>query len=597
MGVFGLGRIITRFIIIIVSGWLSSLLSKALIKPEAFLSEKIEKYSRTNLKYSVRARRITKLIRVFIPFIIYSSVIAICIVGLVIVSDYSPEEWADSIFVSLVTIIIVLFINMISNTKEGNISTLVAEDVLSRKTPYTLYLRAFKSDLDSSNFSEKQFVSFLQTRGIPELYAVGDPKEKDAPIGAKRIYLDHSTWEEDVESLMHDASEIYLRVCDTEPCKWELGKSFLLMRKLTLIVDNISEYDKVRESYPNLPELHHIDGAFYFIRYEEPSNDWSIRKFKLSPKGYIDISQSEDEYEKIVHASALEQKRIDDQRINPTPIIIGLIVILFFLGGFELYRYKKTATDTGRYSLSLFYDRSSHLDFITHYQYPVTERFDANTDYDAYKYGEKRFIMIVDSLHSQYNGILEHDDSLDILTPLSFMVIGPNGRISDSKHDYIVEYSNLLKREEHYGAKWRMSIDSVQHLSHYSKWVTKEIHLPVGDTTEAVGLLRGCDTLASHSFDEYLFFMNSSSGYILGGYILLSQEHHNTKQVYSDVKYQLRKKYGTYDEYWDRKIKNITCDTVQCNGISSVVVKTELSYHPLKPRFDNLAQTIIEQCY
>ena len=102
--------------------------------------------------------------------------------------------------------------------------------------------------------------------GIPKLYAVGRPNEIDAPYGATRVYISESTWKQEVEELIHKATEIFLRVCDTEPCKWELEKSLLSIDKLSLIVDNISEYDAVRAEFPKLPQLQAVEDCFYILR-------------------------------------------------------------------------------------------------------------------------------------------------------------------------------------------------------------------------------------------------------------------------------------------------------------------------------------------
>lgn len=600
MGAFGIGRIITRFVIIFLSGWLTSLLSKILSEEETAIGEKIDKYSRTNLKLTIRARKLLRIIRVSLPIIIYSIVIVVCGVGIIVIWEDTPDDWAESAIVSLVTVIFVLIINMVSSINKGNISTLVVKNILSRNEPFTLYLRAFKSDRDSSNFSEKHFVRLLERMSIPELYAVGLPNEMDAPYGATRVYISDSTWEQEVEELMIKASEIYLRVCDTEPCKWELGKSLLLRGKLILLVDNISEYDTVRGLYPELPELEAFDGGFYCMRYEDAKNEWIIQKYKLSPKGYVDVTDNESQYERILELSKQERKEIEQQKINPDPLFIGMIAILLILGGIAWYweRSHDIRRDR-RYSMVFSYDRTNH--YFQFGEHPIDEEFNSNSDNDAYEYAEKKFSSLVNSLYTQYNGNLAHDDSLDRITPLGFYVYGPSGIIHKPNHDPIREYSELIKLESVHGAKWRMGIDSVQHISFFSKWERNEIELKVNDSVDTISLLCGRDTLANHLFDEYLFFAGSQSNKKLAGALLVSlnnkRRNENIQRVYSDVKYQLRKRYGVYNEYWDCKVKNVTCDTISYHGYSGVVLKTEFTRGPHKPRFINLPQAVVEQLY
>ena len=404
---------------------------------------------------------------------------------------------------------------------------------------------------------------------------------------------------------MDQASEIYLRVCDTEPCKWELGKSLLLRDKLILLVDNITEYGAVRGLFPELPELEALDCGFYFIRYKNVDKGWDIRRYKHSPKGYVDVSDSEAEYEKILKESEQERKKTEEQRINPEPIYIGIMVILLIIAGFSWYIQRLQKAKDRCYSLVLSYERESfpHIHMTLGTQ-PVFEEFEATNITEAYEYAKRKFSVLVDSLYSQYNGMVAHDDSLDLLTPMSFRVYGANGIIRDPNDDSYVplrEFNKLIRRESIHGAKWRMSIDSVQHLSFYSGWERLEIDLKVQDSIETVSLLRGRDTLANHLFDEYVFFAGGESNNHLAGTLLITlndlRRNEDIQQIYSDVKYQLRKRYGAYHEYWDCTVKNVTCDTISCNGYSGVVIKTEFTRGPHKPRFNNLPQAIAEHFY
>lgn len=602
MGPIGIGRIITRIVIILLSGWLTSLLSKILATEEKSIADRINRYSRTNLELTIRERKLLRIIRISLPIIIYSFVIAIFVIGLIAIMDVSSDEWADSAILSFVTIIGVLFFSMMNNIKEGNVSTLVAKELLSQNINYTLYLRAFKSDSNASVFSEKFFVRLLAKMGDPRLYAVGLPNEMDAPIGAKRVYISDSTWKQEVEELMLNATKIYLRVGNTEPCRWELGKSLLHRGKLILIVDNISEYDAVRDEFPDLPQLQNIDGCFFLIRYKEADNDWEIQKYKLSPKGYVDVTDNYAEYEKILKELDHEKKRLQLQKINPKATIVSIFIAFLLIIGLMWYTRSANRHYSRCYSMKLSYDIKI-TSTSTLGKRRVKEVFEADNDTEALMYAEKKFSSILDSLHSQYNGNLTHDDSLDLYMPQGYRVYNPKGDIiipkTKTKYETIQEYTELSKKDSIHGAKWQMSIDDVQHISYFSNWQREDIVINYRDTTETIPLLHGRDTLADHIFDEYLFFLNSYSCKGLGGTILLSRQddcsHIDIMQVYADVKFHLRQKYGTYDGYWNCKIKNITCDTIAYNDYSGVVVKTEHGLHG--PRFDDMARVIIEQLY
>lgn len=597
MGAIGIGRIITRIVIILLSGGLAKLLYKLLSKKESEISAKIDKYSRSDLNQTIEAREQLKSTRIALPIIIYSVVIAICIIGLIFVMDYTEGEWTDSALLAFVTIIVVLFFNMIHGIKDGNVSTLEAKDLLSTNQSYTLYLRAFKSDRDLSSFSEKHFVRLLARNGEPKLYAVGLPNETDAPAGATRIYICDATWQQEVEELMQKATKIYLRVGDTEPCRWELGKSLLHKGKLIFIVDNISEYDAVRAEFPDLPQLQAVEGCFYLMRFVESENDWEIQKFKLSPKGYVDVTDNEAEYEMIVSESEKERQKLKSLQINPKVGLVVFFAICSIIIG--LYWYMRSADGHcyNCYSMTLSYDIVSMGPENLGKQPVNKEYFEADNNTNAYRYAEKRFSAILDSLRYKYNGDLAHDDSLDLYTPDGFSVYNPNGQKIQTTSEHGKKFYELNKKESIHDAKWDMSIDDVQQLPYFSKWQRKDIVMHIPDTI-TISLLCGRDTLANHIFDEYLFFYCYYDQQLKGTILLSPQDignQQNIMQVYADVKFHLRKEYGAYRKYWDCKIKNITCDTITYNDYSGVMVKTMYKGIPFKN--NDMVQAILEQLY
>jgi hypothetical protein len=134
----------------------------------------------------------------------------------------------------------------------GNISIVKVSDVINKGFIYALYLRAFQADQNRDSFKEEELVMKLLHSNIVT-FTVGMPEEVDASPGAVRIYVANDTWQEDVKSLMEQASFLFLRICDTEPCLWELEQALALPQQLFIIVDNATDYFSVCSKCPKLP--------------------------------------------------------------------------------------------------------------------------------------------------------------------------------------------------------------------------------------------------------------------------------------------------------------------------------------------------------
>lgn len=117
------------------------------------------------------------------------------------------------------------------------------------KSKFVLYLRGFAQDnyslgqIDLSkrrknlnNFSEAHFINILK-QYMP-VYAVGMTKELNAPIGAERIYLNDTEWEQEVLSLMNKASLIVILLNDSLSCIWEIRESNQFKNKVVFISHN-----------------------------------------------------------------------------------------------------------------------------------------------------------------------------------------------------------------------------------------------------------------------------------------------------------------------------------------------------------------------
>lgn len=94
-----------------------------------------------------------------------------------------------------------------------------------------------KEDPQDLPFSEREFQKALD-RYLP-LYSVGMTRELESPEGAKRIYLDDETWQDDVSYLIEHAKYIFIRVNSSDNCIWEINKAQeVASNRVVFIIDN-----------------------------------------------------------------------------------------------------------------------------------------------------------------------------------------------------------------------------------------------------------------------------------------------------------------------------------------------------------------------
>lgn len=182
----------------------------------------------------------------------------------------------------------------------GNISCLTKTAFLSSCDRFVLFLRGFDDDDYSAmpdlkkdnfeNFSEYGFMSLLGSEGVTAC-AIGMTKEADSPIGAKRIYVDDSSWKDDVNELMEKSEIIYILVRDKVNCIWEIEKSLTYLNKVNFIVDDVQAYKNVRntlKSRIDLPEINGLlVGAVAVIAYAE--GEFNVALYSNSIDGYASI--------------------------------------------------------------------------------------------------------------------------------------------------------------------------------------------------------------------------------------------------------------------------------------------------------------------
>lgn len=108
-------------------------------------------------------------------------------------------------------------------------------------------------------------------------------KESYSPIGADRIYLDDSTWKDDVIDLMVTAEKIVVLVDNKENCLWEIEQTNKLKWKTVYIVNDyykylmakIKLYEKI--NLPNVDEQYQTS-PFYMSFEIEQNNEPYIQK-------------------------------------------------------------------------------------------------------------------------------------------------------------------------------------------------------------------------------------------------------------------------------------------------------------------------------
>lgn len=185
----------------------------------------------TNVDESVAIRRKMRWIRNISLVVFLLLYLVICPI---VVAQMSNVTWAQywlsgstPAFGILIYNIWQAFRQKEENNPLSPISTKRKDDVLKAKKAFILYLRGFENDNYSSKFkieSQGKFTSFSEYNLVKEIknripvYAVGMTKETYSPVGADRVYLDDSTWKEDVRELMIAVDKIVILVDDKENC-------------------------------------------------------------------------------------------------------------------------------------------------------------------------------------------------------------------------------------------------------------------------------------------------------------------------------------------------------------------------------------------
>lgn len=182
----------------------------------------------------------------------------------------------------------------------GNIDVFSKDEVINYR--FSFYLRAFETDSTVyltekelikrqqkkfSRFSEYEFCSAFQNNGL-DLYAIGNPKETDAPQGAHRIYVDHDKWQEDVKELIDKCQILFILMSPRESCIWEIKQTPPYLDKTVFIIDNLQTYGECLKMVEHL-SFPQIDTDGYHAIYKK-DDEWQILEFENSVEGYEDLA-------------------------------------------------------------------------------------------------------------------------------------------------------------------------------------------------------------------------------------------------------------------------------------------------------------------
>lgn len=251
--------------------------------------------------YKKRIKTILAVVSVPILTLVYL-MIQICFIPSPIDDNKDLKMWLEISCYIMFSILIIcgpLTIIMYIQYK-GNLSYFDMKTFLEKNNSFILYLRGFEKD-DYSNkmrlyrirnmqFSEYLFTKILSKKCV--CAAVGMTRELDAPLGAKRIYVDDETWKNDVAELMEKSFQIYILINNRPSCIWEIETAAKYIEKVVLIIDDPIKYVLVQETVkgtivlPHIPDLT-MSNRHYFLQYKDGRFD--CHKYNNSIKGYSEI--------------------------------------------------------------------------------------------------------------------------------------------------------------------------------------------------------------------------------------------------------------------------------------------------------------------
>ena len=253
---------------------------------QRLLNKSIERniHKAHNTEEALVYRKRLKLIRT----IFYAVFISIYILVVFWINFGGREIDSNTLFSSFLAIflgiiMLIYFLRQQKNYEKfvGNISTLSKKEYLTLYKHFAIFLRAFEDDdyadeellfkrKSFKKFSEYKFMEIAQTK-MPTC-AIGMTKETDSPCGATRVYVDDTSWKDDVRELMDKADAIYILVNDRPSCIWEIEQCIDMLEKTYFIIDDKENYENVRKSteylnlFPEIP-LHLSNVPHIYLRF------------------------------------------------------------------------------------------------------------------------------------------------------------------------------------------------------------------------------------------------------------------------------------------------------------------------------------------
>lgn len=128
------------------------------------------------------------------------------------------------------------------------------------KGPFILYLRSFVADKQTKKMvsfstlhSEEEALVEVMSELAP-VYAIGDPKDKEMPLGASRIYVSDDKWKSIVEDMSRRAIIVILRLGETDSFWWEVDTILktVPLEKVLFIVPSNRKFNEVSRLYKKL---------------------------------------------------------------------------------------------------------------------------------------------------------------------------------------------------------------------------------------------------------------------------------------------------------------------------------------------------------
>lgn len=175
-------------------------------------------------------------------------------------------------------------------------------------------------------------------------------KEADSPIGAKRIYVDDSSWKEDVKELIEKSETIFILVRDRESCIWEIETAIAHLKKVKFIIDDIDKYNNVRETLKNkidLPEITDlIVGSIALISCND--GKFNVALYSNSIDGYariLDFPQKKlNQFKKKYHKNNKKAINLSSKKtikLALIGILITFVLVVAIDVGFKYYEEKE----------------------------------------------------------------------------------------------------------------------------------------------------------------------------------------------------------------------------------------------------------------